>query len=279
MMRKQWQRELQQLKLSSTQKQNIKQAMQRKTNNKFSPLFIMYPSFAALACLCLFLAMNPTRHSATTIAAPYTINWSKEVILFMIMIQLLLVINYVLALLALHNTVRWQSLYPIQKLRHYFSTWYGHVVGTMLLLCVMASLWIGYMLLPSITVIHGYFTITFVLTVMLLLHQTTRKRTRNHCPNCQTPFTAKEAFKMSWRIHHLQCTHCQQQIYADAKKSSANLYFTFPLLLTILQFSTIHYLFSLSAIIILSIYITKYIVPYSTTYVVNQNDDLPPPLW
>lgn len=278
-MHKKWQQELQQMKLSTEQKEQMKAAMYKELPVKKSYVHVIFPTFVAVALL-LFI-WGPDAPSSLSTAANYELfdGITLRIVIWLTVSQLLLVISYMLSIFCIRNIKRWQHKSHIQKLRVLFSTWQGNVLGTFTLLAIMVLMWGTTLIVPHSLVAEGFFTVAFLLFVMTLTTYMTRNAFETKCPHCDMPFSRTQLVKLGFKTEP-KCPSCKQSMVNDPKYAAvSSATYTWIPALMLMQYTTLYYWYVVFLFVAIGLFIILYIVPYSVHYVQHDDRDLPPPLW
>lgn len=278
-MHKKWNEELQQLKLSPGQKEKMKAAMHDKLPVKKSYVHVIFPAFVAVALL-LFM-WGPDVPSSVTATTSYELfdGITLRIVIWLTFTQVLLVIAYIFGIFSIRHVKRWDDKPIVQKLRMLFSTWQGNVLGTFVLLALMAFCWGFTMALPHTIVAEAFFTLAFFCASATLLLYMTRNAYTTACPHCHAPFSRTQIVKLSFKANPT-CPSCAQTMINDPKYAAvSSATYTWIPALMLLQYTSLYYWYVVFLFIAIGTFIVLYIVPYSIRYIEYDENDLPPPLW
>lgn len=278
MMHKQWKKELRNITLSDNQKAKIKTAMQQPHTHK-KPLAprIIFPAFIVFALF--FIIWKPNTSGLSSAAEPIVFDEiTLRIVIWLTISQLLLVIGYLFAITCIRHVKRWDNRPLIQRLRVLLNMWQGHVIGTLLLLAMMAVMWIVTLIVPNTLVAEAFFTMSFIVCFMSILTFLTRNALKTKCPHCDANYSRRQIFKLSWRTMPT-CPACGEKMAPETPAGASSSTYVWIPSLMLMQYTTLYYWYVVVLFIVFGAFIVLYIIPYSLQYVAKQKDDLPPPLW
>ncbi|OCS91041.1 hypothetical protein [Caryophanon latum] len=278
MMHKQWKKELRNITLSDSQKAKMKIAMQQPHTYK-KPLAprIIFPAFIVFALF--FIMWKPNRSGLSSAAESIVFDdITLRIVIWLTISQLLLVIGYLFAITCIRNVKRWDNRPLIQRLRVLLNMWQGHVIGTLLLLAMMAVMWIVTLIVPNTLVAEAFFTMSFLFFFVSILTYFTRRANKGKCPYCNTYFSYRQLLKLGFKLTPI-CPICGEKMAPKTYHGADSASYVWVPALMLLQYTTLYYWYVVALFVAGGLFIVLYILPYRTEYMPLQKDDLPPPLW
>ena len=227
----QWKKELQGLKLSTEQKQQMKENVQaqpiKRENKPFSWSWLVAPAFVGLLgfCLLLFFTDAPVNPLQQQGSQPPNLNHTnnfKTHTYLSLAIGILLLLNGSVAMLTIVRTKRWQGTW-INKVRKIFiKTRYLQLffAGSFLYVVVVVL----YELQVSAQ-IKGMLIYVCLLSLLqlLILYSARNQGGQVCCPHCQHVYTKKEKRKMMVRFtFQMQCHVCGGKLFYAKKTRQAS---------------------------------------------------------
>ena len=283
-MRHEWKDELERLQLTDIQKTRMIAHVHsggKRKKKSFVP--IIGPAFVILALFLIWLTIQPGTNYKT--ASQDTAKellfqpLNLEIILWITATLILMMGSYTLFILNCLKVKRWQHRPVIRKVQRMFK--FPKMIWLVLsVLLLQAIVWIGAFYLPyRLLFVQGMFSIFFIAMMLLIQIYLTRDLFKAHCPHCGEVFTKKQARKKATNAFKETCDECGELIYPDRKvaQKQAPFYMIAPICIA-LQWTGIHGVYPVSILFITGISTIFLIVPYTTQFT-KESDDQQPPLW
>ena len=279
-----WKQELEQIKLTDVQKERMKIRIKQpaiKRRKSFVP--IIGPASVILTLFLIWLTIHPQTNYKT--ASQDTVRellfrpLNLEITLWIVATLLLTIGSYTFFILNCLKVKRWQNRPVVQKAQRMLKL--PKLIWPVLsVLLLQAVVWIGAFYLPyRLVFVQGIFSIFLIALILLIQIYLTRDLFQPHCPHCGEVFTKKQARKKATMAYKETCDTCGELIYPDRKvvQKQATFYMIAPICIA-LQWTGIHDVYPLSILFITGFSTFFLIVPYTTQFT-KESDDQQPPLW
>lgn len=240
-----WQHELQELKLTAEQKQQMKQAMQAQKPIKTVSrnwTWMVVPAFIIVLAFCSMLLFTDTpsdlqQHAAQLQTKLDEPNHEKYILLHMslnFVISILIVSNIVLFMLTIVKTKRWQGRRIHQIRRNIIKTRYFHLLYAIVFL-ILNTVALSSVNLSVQTKSIIIYTCLLLVTYILILWSARNQKEHVDCPHCQHRYVASEKRKLVMRFTlELRCKECDGKLYHAKKTRQASGVITFIMMAFIL---------------------------------------------
>ena len=231
-----WKQELQGLKLSAQQKQQMKDRVQaqpiKRENKPFSWSWLIAPAFVGLLGFCMLLfftdaPVNPLQHQGSQPLNVEQKNDFKTRTYSSLAIGILLLLNGFVAMVTIVLTKRWQGTF-INKVRKI-------IIKTRYLQLFFSGFFLGFFasFLNALQVsaqIKGMLIYVCLLSLVLLLilYSARNQGEQVCCPHCQHVYTKKEKRKLMTRFTiQMQCHICGGKLFYAKKTRQVSGIITF----------------------------------------------------
>ncbi|MGE7024018.1 hypothetical protein [Solibacillus cecembensis] len=219
MNKEKWQTELKLLQLTEAQKssmlQHVKSSKKEKVNWTYR---LAVPTFAVLCILFLFLVMSSERpvpilnHGTEQAIEMDHHEYIMETLIYLAIAFSIYVINCILAVLIVKNTVRWQPkiMYFREKWGHYHWLFIGFM--TTVTVGGASSLWFICSTQLGSKIIIFFLILIFLLLLQLYLARNVKRPLP--CPVCHHTYSTREIRKIAFSFKvNLKCTTCEKPIF------------------------------------------------------------------
>ena len=279
-----WKQELEQIRLTDVQKERMKERIKQpsiKRRKSFVP--IIGPAFVILALFSIWLTLQPQTNYKTasrdTVRELLFQPLNLEITSWIVATLLLMMGSYTLFILNCLKVKRWQHRPVVQKVQRMLNL--PNLIWLVLsVLLLQAIVWIGAFYLPfRLVFVQGMFSIFLIALILLIQIYLTRDLFQPHCPHCGEVFTKKQARKKATMAYKETCDTCGELIYPDRKvvQKQGMFYMIAPICIA-LQWTGIHNMYPFSILFITVLATFFLIVPYTTQFI-KESDDQQPPLW
>lgn len=279
-MHKEWKEELEQIRLTDRQKNNMKQAMHEKKRSTHRFVPVVLPAFMMMVLFVFWTIADPStvnEHTGTQASTEEPSEMTVELFTFTLVTEILVGLAFGLSIIIVNKVPRLQR-YSFWRFIAKLSTRKWLIVYIVaLVVAILGIVWFVFNTSSPIPTLTWIMLIALFIDISLLQLWLIRNKKRSSCPHCGEPIPMKSFLK----IYNNQCSDCGGKFYFD-RTDSARSFFTYYLSFGVAPFLNMFMEISIWQLICFMvptvIFAIVCIIPY-TTYYEKDEGDLPPPLW